>query len=296
MKKFAIILPLLASFMLAGCSSEDSNMTVKDASDKAKDTVTSYVNENKDSWEEKAENLWNSITSDEDDETGTVITESSDMTEIASELANTNYESGTSVDVDVNGGISNLTFEDFEEPYIEYSNLDEYNRAGTAIAHIEKENYGSSKERSSQTWSPTGWNNQAKKVDGKKVYPQNRGHLIAYTISFNFDVNGNYNSDEDGSLDNPLNLVSQSSYSNQVTFQKYEELVRESIKAGHKVIYRVQPIYRDSELMPRGLWAQAISDDGSVNFNTYIYNVQPGISFDYSTGKSTLDDSIKVGE
>ena len=53
---------------------------------------------------------------------------------------------------------------------------------------------------------------------------------------------------------------------------------------------RVTPIYKSDELMCRGVLMEAYSveDDGAgICFNVFLYNAQPGISFDYSTGKST---------
>ena len=69
--------------------------------------------------------------------------------------------------------------------------------------------------------------------------------------------------------------------------QDYEEQVRDSIKAGHKVIYEVTPIFRGDELMARGVHVQAISDDKSLNFNAYLFNVSDNYTFDYATGRST---------
>ena len=113
-------------------------------------------------------------------------------------------------------------------------------------------------------------------------------------MTFNLDNDGNKKTGELGSIDNPKNLFSQSAYSNQVTFQTYEEMVRTSIKKGSKVTYRVEPIFKDNELMARGLWAQAVSDTGDLNFNVYIYNVQPGVEFNYSTGTSKASPNFEV--
>lgn len=162
---------------------------------------------------------------------------------------------------------------------IDYSNLDSLNRAGKATAYLDKNNYGKSKGRESQKWSPTGWHNQKRNQD--------RGHLIAYTLTFNFDANGNFKKGEKGSIDNPKNLITETSDMNRGIMQDYEEQVRDSIKAGHKVIYEVTPIFRGDELMARGVHAQAISDDKSLNFNVYLFNVSDNYTFDYATGRST---------
>ncbi len=46
--------------------------------------------------------------------------------------------------------------------------------------------------------------------------------------------------------------------------------------------------------MARGINLQALSTDKSLDFNVYIFNVQPGISFDYETGRSRIDRNMQV--
>ena len=194
----------------------------------------------------------------------------SDETDTYRLLAQKNYKSGDLMVEQVNGGKSTLDAREWSGPKIDFADLDNQNRTGVATAFLDKSNYGKSEGREGQTWAPTGWHNQAKKVNGKRVFPQNRGHLIA------------------------KNLFTQSAYSNQRPFQTFEEKVRTSLKNGSKVTYRVQPVFRGSELMARGVWAQAVSDTGDINFNIYLYNVEPGVAFDYNSGQSSLDPQMKV--
>ena len=193
-----------------------------------------------------------------------------------SELVNLEYEG--QIDVPVNNNQSTLNW-DWETNKIVYSPLDNLNRAGKAVAYLSKVNYGKSEGREGQQWQPTGWNNQKRNQD--------RGHLIAYTLSFNFDNDGNFQQGELGSIDNPKNLFTQTSQSNRGAMQNYEEIVREAIKQDKKVIYEVTPIFKNDELMARGVHLQAISEDKSVNFNTYIFNIDDDYNFDYATGRST---------
>lgn len=210
------------------------------------------------------------------------------------ELANMNYKSGSAAAIKVNSGKSTLAASQWKNSKIDYGNLDHLNRTTTDTAYLSKANLGRSAGRAAQTWSPTGWHNQPITVNGKRVYPQNRGHLIAYTISFNLTNTGQYRAGEDGSLDNPKNLATQTAYSNQKTMQIYEDQVRDALKQGKKVIYQVTTVFRGNELMPRGYWSQAVSTDGSVNFNVYIWNVEPGVSFDYATGRGKADSGMQV--
>lgn len=292
--------------ILAGCSTDDNTREVtKDFTQDAIESTTKYVNENKQSWKDGLGNLVNKL----DDVVGGVmdgvdtaldgssgVEISGDFADTANQLSELDYESGTKIDIPVNGGVSTLDFNDWNGPKIDYSDLDNLNRTQTATAHLTPNNYGESKDREGQKWTPTAWNNQAKKIDGKEVRPMDRGHLIAYTITFNLNDWGVSTPGELGSIDNPRNLFSQTSYSNRGPFQTYETLVRNAMKDGEDVLYRVQPIYRGDDLMARGVWAQAVSSEGTVNFNTYLYNVQPNFSFDYSTGKSVVDKNMQVSK
>ncbi|AVK63697.1 DNA/RNA non-specific endonuclease [Lactobacillus sp. CBA3606] len=209
-------------------------------------------------------------------------------------LAKQTYQSGGAAAIKVNSGKSTLQASLWKKSKIDYGNLDQLNRTTTDTAYLSQANLGKSAGRTAQTWSPTGWHNQPITVNGKRVYPQNRGHLIAYTISFNLTNDGQYQAGEAGSLDNPKNLATQTAYSNQQTMQIYENQVRTALEQGKKVIYRVTTVFRGNELMPRGYWSQAISTDGSVNFNVYIWNVEPGVSFDYATGRGKADATMQV--
>jgi len=124
-------------------------------------------------------------------------------------LAKQTYQSGAAAAIKVNSGKSTLKSSLWKKSKIDYGNLDSLNRTTTDTAYLSKANLGRSAGRAAQNWSPTGWHNQPITVNGKRVYPQNRGHLIAYTITFNLTQDGQYRSGEDGSLDNPKNLATQ---------------------------------------------------------------------------------------
>lgn len=210
------------------------------------------------------------------------------------DLAYKSFVSGSAPYITVNNNVAELSATDWHTEEIDYSPLDRLNRVGSATAYLSKRNLGSSESRIEQHWQPTGWHNQPVRVNGKRIFPQNRGHLIAYTLSFNFDQDGHYRSGEFGSLDNPKNLATQTAFSNQTTMQVFESQVRDALKHNKKVIYKVTPVFRDQELMPRGYWSQALSTDGTLNFNVYIWNVEPGISFDYATGRGHANRNERI--
>lgn len=216
------------------------------------------------------------------------------INESAVELANSDYESGSNPVVEINGNKSTLNPADWKESKVDYSDLDNLNRVGPATAYLNKDNLGKSEGREGQRWEPTGWNNQGRMIDGNKVHPYDRGHLIAYTVTFNLNEDGKFESGRDGSIDNPKNLFTQTSFSNRTLFQRYERMVRDSLADNKKVIYKVTPVFRDNELVARGANMEAISEDKSLDFNVYVNNVQPGFKINYSTGKTSVDPSMKV--
>ena len=210
---------------------------------------------------------------------------------IYEQLSDLDFSSGDSAIIEVNGNNSTLDTNEWIENRVYYGDLDYLNRTTTVTAYINKNNLGKSEGRSRQVWQPTGWNQ--KTVDGETI--QNRGHLLSYTSSFNFDSDGNYVQGEDGSEDNPKNLATQTAYSNQKVQTKYEEMVRNAQKMNeNKIVYQITTIFRGDELMPRGYWLQAKDTNGTLDFNVYEFNVQPKVIFDYATGKATIDRQLVV--
>ncbi|MFD1441323.1 DNA/RNA non-specific endonuclease [Lacticaseibacillus hegangensis] len=210
-------------------------------------------------------------------------------------LAALDYHSGASPVITVNGDHAQLNMTDWAGPRIIYGNLDHLNRTTTNVGYLNRQTLIHSAGRPSQYFEPTGWHNRYTVIDGKRVNRQNRGHLIAYTLSGNLSVDGHYQAGALGSSDNPKNLATQTEFANQVLMQPYEEQVRQALEDGAKVIYRVTTVFRGNDLMPRGYWLQAISD-GGLDFNVYIFNVQSDIRYDYATGRSVVDHSISVPE
>lgn len=213
----------------------------------------------------------------------------------AKEISKWTYKSGEKpIKILNNDKPTEIKKTDFDQSHIDYKGLDSLKRTQTATAYLTRNNLGRSNTRTEQVWRPTGWHNQPKYVNGTRVIPQNRGHLIAYTMTFNLNKSGQPQQGELGSIDNPYNLFTQTEFSNQKTMTQVEQKVRDALAQNKKVIYRVTPIFRGQELMARGVWVQALSTDGSLKFNRYLWNVQDKIKFDYATGRSTVDNDWKV--
>ncbi|HAP4857706.1 TPA: DNA/RNA non-specific endonuclease [Enterococcus faecalis] len=207
------------------------------------------------------------------------------------QLANLDFQSGGNAILNVNNGQSMLNIANWKENKVIYGDLDSLNRTTFVTAYLDRKNLGRSEGRERQVWQPTGWHQ--KQIDGDPIV--NRGHLLAYTSSFNFDIDGNFKIGENGSQDNPKNLATQTAFSNQKVQTYYEKLVRDSQKIkGNKVIYQIVTVFRGKELMPRGYWLQAVDSAGTLNLNVYEYNVQPNVVFHYEDGTSKIDRTMKV--
>ena len=152
----------------------------------------------------------------------------------------------------INNNIPNFIDDDFITTSFEnYSNLDELQRCQVAFANLNKIDTMPKENENRKSLNnifPSGWK------DTK--YPEidldnlyNKCHLIAYSLS------------------------------------------AENDNANSHVLYRVTPIYQGENLVPSGVTieAESVEDKGeSICFYVYIYNVQPGVTIDYSTGESKL--------
>ncbi|GAA3191136.1 DNA/RNA non-specific endonuclease [Lentilactobacillus kefiri] len=210
------------------------------------------------------------------------------------QLAKLDYHSGDPSYVFVNHNKAKLDPNTWKTNKVIYSNLDNFHRTSTGnLAYLESCNVVSDQNRVRQFVEPTAWHQ--KFMDGQPII--NRGHLIAYSISGGISSSGKYNpTDTSGDQNNPKNLFTQTSFSNQQVQTIFESKVRESLRRGNKVIFFAKPIFRGNELMARGIHLEAISTNKSLNFNVYLFNVQPNIQFDYSTGRSHIDRNMKVPE
>lgn len=165
-----------------------------------------------------------------------------------------------------------------KENYEFYSDLDELGRCGFAIAIVNKYTMPSEERESIGNIKPSGWHTvKYDIVNGKYLY--NRCHLIGYQLT--------------GENANEKNLITCTRYMNATTMLDFENEIASYIEeTGNSVLYRVTPYYNNNDLVAFGvqLEAYSIEDSGKgIKFNVFIYNVQPGIKIDYSTGDSSLD-------
>ncbi len=166
----------------------------------------------------------------------------------------------------------------------EYSPLDSFGRCGVAFAVCGKEIMPQKgEERGSISHiKPSGWV-QAKynSVNGKYLY--NRCHLLGWQLS--------------AENDNTHNLITGTRYMNTQGMLPFENMIADYIKeTGNHVAYRVTPRFQGNDLVAKGieLEAYSIEDKGEgICFHVYVYNMQPGITINYTTGESRADTSQK---
>ena len=166
-----------------------------------------------------------------------------------------------------------FTTDSFEE----YSDLDSLGRCGPAFANISLDTMPADNEEreSISSIEPSGWiNKKYDTVDGGYLY--NRCHLIGYQLS--------------AENANEKNLITGTRYMNTEGMLPFENQIADYVKeTRNHVLYRVTPIFENDNLVASGVQLEAMSveDNGEgICFNIYCYNVQPGITIDYSTGES----------
>jgi DNA-entry nuclease len=172
----------------------------------------------------------------------------------------------------------NFTLDDFTtRAFEEYSELDRLGRCGVAYANICIELMPTEERGEIGMIKPSGWHTvKYDCVNGKYLY--NRCHLIGFQLA--------------GENANELNLITGTRYFNVDGMLPFENMVAEYVEeTGNHVLYRVTPIYEGNDLVARGVQMEAISveDEGEgLCFNVFVYNVQPSIEINYTTGESWL--------
>lgn len=171
--------------------------------------------------------------------------------------------------------------------YEQYGELDSLGRCTAAIAVCGKEIMPKEDEKrgSISSIKPTGWvQAQYDNVSGKNLY--NRCHLIGWQLS--------------AENANKCNLITGTRYMNTKGMLPFENMVADYInETENHVAYRITPIFHLDNLLASGVQMEAFSieDNGEgICFNVYVYNVQPDITIDYSTGKNSSAQTISTSK
>lgn len=168
--------------------------------------------------------------------------------------------------------------------YESYSELDGLGRCGAALALVGKETMPTQDEtrKTIKHVKPSGWHDtEYAFIEGGKLY--HRCHLIGYDLT--------------AEQDNPGNLFTGTSYLNHA-MRVFENMVTRHCKTDeeNRVIYRATPIFKEEELVARGIQLEALSerdDSEPLGFNVFLHNVQPGARIDYATGESRADETVR---
>ncbi|MEG0628375.1 MAG: DNA/RNA non-specific endonuclease [Enterococcus sp.] len=194
------------------------------------------------------------------------------------ELAALNY-SGTQT-IELNQNKPTFTKDELtltNGPWERYGDLDHLNRATSAEALLNKKLMPTEKRGEIASVTPTGWHN--KKINGQYLY--NRSHLIGYQLT--------------GQNANWKNLITGTRQLNSPEMLRFEMDIRYYLEKSPKnyVRYSVTPIFRNEELLARGVHMMAQSiDSEAVQFNVYIFNVQKGVNLNYADGTSTVSTTV----
>lgn len=156
-----------------------------------------------------------------------------------------------------------------------YHDLDSQNRVGTANAMLGRDLMPTQK-RDPLYVDPTGWHNKQVTVDGETLWIYNRSHLLGYQLT--------------GQNNNPKNLMTGTQSLNSPGMEVYENQIADYIRdTNHHVRYEVQPVFREHELLARGVHMMAQSvETPKISFNIYIFNVQKGVTLNYNDGTSRI--------
>ena len=178
--------------------------------------------------------------------------------------------------IDINHGMPGFTAQDEARgTFMQFSDLDFEGRCGTAFARIGPDTVSNEKRGDISQVHPSGWvQRKYSFVDDGMLY--NRSHLIAHQLC--------------GENANEKNLITGTRTFNAVGMLYYEELVGDYVRStGNHVLYRVTPLFAANDLVARGVQmeAKSVEDNGeAIQFNVFVYNVEPGVAIDYVTGES----------
>lgn len=186
----------------------------------------------------------------------------------------------------LNNNVPTFEQEDFTTQSFEtYSDLDSLGRCGVAYANLGSDLMPTKDRESISSIKPSGW--QSVKydiVDGQYLY--NRCHLIGYQLS--------------AENANEKNLITGTRYMNVEGMLPFENMVADYIKeTDNHVLYRVTPVFEGNNLVANGVQieAESVEDMGEgISFNVYVYNQQPGIEIDYTTGQSNASNTTSDHE
>ena len=268
--KILMVLLMIPSVAYAGQQTEVEGKSEVVSSQTYRKRTKKLVTKNK-KLKKSITKLQKQIASDQQfiDEHSNQKTQQTDNTD----LANLGYNGTQEIIVNNNNpNFSQADLSTVNGAWQKYGDLDNLNRVTAANALLNVSLMPSVK-REPLHWNPTGWHN--KRISGGWLY--NRSHLIGYQLT--------------GQNNNPKNLMTGTRSLNSPEMLAHEMDIAYYLKqsSSHYIRYRVTPVFRGNELLPRGVQMEAQSvGDNSVHFNVYIFNVQEGVILNYNDGTSQI--------
>lgn len=177
------------------------------------------------------------------------------------------------------------------ESSVKYGPQDSIKRVTSAMACIGNDSMPEDDAKDDEiSVEPTGWNNvQYDCIKDNDGYCQTKVQLISWNLC--------------GSGADKRNVIAASPYLRQNMNMFAQRVARYIDKTNNHVMYRVTPIFQGEEVLCRGVLVEAYSveDSGAgLSFNVFLYNVQPGIGYIYSSGESTYtgeyEDAVFSGD
>ena len=166
----------------------------------------------------------------------------------------------------LNNNKSELDIDSIEE--LNFSNLDSKKKFGASSAILKPSIYKGSEKKAEKSnilkIKTTVLKN--KKTNDSNIYK--RSNLIEYAY-------------KDAKTDSVLALMSGTiDFNNNMDWGilKYETKILQAVKSGKTVYYELNPVFHGDNIVATGIQIRAISTDGSLDFNVFIYNVQDGIN------------------
>lgn len=285
LKKSLLALLLSAACLVTGCTSQPQP---SESSSEVTSIVTEAETTLAETTEVVTEETTTQATTTTEETTTTVVTTTTDtpaIESVAFDLDSIPAFSGTPYVV-INDNNPYFTPDEITtESYEYYSPLDSLGRCGVTVACIGKDIMPTEERGEIGSVKPTGWHSvKYDCVDGKYLY--NRCHLIGFQLA--------------GENANVQNLITGTRYMNVDGMLPFENMVADYVQeTNNHVMYRVTPIFNGDNLVANGVLMEAYSveDSGdSILFNVFCYNAQPGVSIDYATGESSLNDTAAEAE
>lgn len=212
--------------------------------------------------------------------------------EIEDKLGSLNLQNNYDPVVKINKGTSTLSLQDWQKNIVLFQKKDKQNRTSHMVtAYLNKKNFKSVKPEK----------NKAKVEGYTKVLDKNhqpvlvKGNIIDNSLLNGINSDGTYSSKtRKVDYSNPYNSVAVTNYCQTKLMQPYVQQIQNALKANAKVVIQVMPVFYHNDKLCKGIWFQARGTNG-LNFNVFLFNVQPGYQINYQTGKITPDGNRKIG-